>query len=194
MELRRVVKKLFIALIVLLLILAGAAWWLLSYIAPDKTLDLQYNPIDVKQKALEMAKQLKPELVLTESEVNDLIKKHLNPNIAEDVRLDGAEFKLEDNRLLADLNITYRDRIPVQVQAEYVWEWEEPNLVLRPQALMVKGFGLPLSLLSTVVVPLEMPAGDVIAVKDVEFANNRIKVLFKLSLQFFKDQEKSLME
>lgn len=180
----RVAKRLFITLIVLLILFAGAAWWLLSYIAPDKPLDLNYQSIDVKQKALDMAKQLKPELVLTEAEVNDLIKKYLKPDIAEDVRVDGAQFHLENDRLLADLNVTYRKQIRAQVQAEYRLEWQEPNLALRPQALSIKGIGLPINMLETVTVPLDLPTGEMITVQNVEFENERIIVRFKLSLPF----------
>lgn len=177
-------KRLFITLIVLLLIAGGAAWWFLSYIAPDKPLDLNYNPIDVRQKAVDMVKRLKPELVLSEEEVNDLIKKNIDRDVAENVRLDGAQFRLKGDRLVADLNITYRDRIPAQIQAEYRLEWQNPNLALRPQSLKMKGIELPLSMLETIVVPLDLPTGDMVSVDDVKFEEKQVKVLFDIKLPF----------
>ncbi|REK74409.1 hypothetical protein [Paenibacillus paeoniae] len=177
-------KRLFITLIVLLVLIGGAAWWLLSYIKPEQSLHLNYSPIDVRQKAVDMVKRLKPELVLSEKEVNDLIKKHLDPDISEDVRVDGAQFMLEENKLLADLNITYGDRIPAQIRAEYRLEWQNPNLVLRPQSLSIKGFQLPLKMLETVIVPLDLPTGDMVTVQDVKFESKQIKVLFNIKLPF----------
>ena len=180
----RFLKRLYLTLIVLVVVAAGAAWGLLSYIAPDERLDLNYNPIDIKQKALDMVTQLNAELVLTEQDVNALIKKHLKRDIAENVRLDGAKISLNGDRLIADLNVTYMERIPAQVKAEYQLEWQVPNLVLRPQLLSVKGIGLPLGLLETITVPLDLPAGDVVEVKDVQFESDRIKVLFKVDMPF----------
>ncbi|MFD0589531.1 hypothetical protein ACFQZE_16200 [Paenibacillus sp. GCM10027627] len=180
----KLLKRLCITLLVLLVLAGGGAWWLLSYIKPDKPLDLQYRPIDVGHKAMEMIHSFKPELVLTEPEVNDLIKKHLKRDIAKNVLLDGAEFQLEGDRLLADLNITYRDRIPAEVKVEYRMEWQEPNLVLKPESLHLKGIGLPTSMIDTLSIPLELPTGELVSVENVNFENDAIKVLFKIKLEF----------
>ncbi|MBH5318694.1 hypothetical protein I6N90_12885 [Paenibacillus sp. GSMTC-2017] len=177
----KVVKRLFITLIVLIVIIVGAGWWFLSYIAPDKQLDMAHETIDIREKAASMVKRLKPELILTESDVNHLIKSHMNPNIAEGIRVDGADFKLEENRLLADLNITYQERIPAQIQAEYRLEWQEPNLVLIPETLAMKGINLPLRMLESLTIPLDLPTADLVTVQSVKFEANQIKVLFKLN-------------
>lgn len=180
----RVFKRLFITLVVLIVLAGGVVWWLLSYIAPDKQLDLNYSSIDVKQKALDMAKRLEPELILTETDINDLIKKHLERDVAENVRLDGAQFQLNGDRLIADLNVTYMDSIPAQVQAEYRMEWQEPNITLRPQSLSVKGIELPIDLLDTIIVPLDLPTGDLVSVQDVRFESKQVKVLFKINMPY----------
>ncbi|MCR2804224.1 hypothetical protein [Paenibacillus soyae] len=180
----RFVKRLFLTLVVLAVLLAGAAWGLMSYIAPEETLDLNYEPIDLKQKALDMATSLKPELILTEQDINDLIKKHLERDIAENVRLDGARFSLQGNRLIADLNVTYMERIPAQVKAEYRMEWQDPNLTLHPRGLFVKGLELPFSSLETIIVPLDLPTGDMISVKEVRFEGDQVRVLFKINMPF----------
>lgn len=178
-------KRLFVTLVVLIVIAGGAAWWLLSYIAPDKQLDLNYSPIDVRAKVLDMAKRLEPELILTESDVNDLIKKHIHTDIAENVQLDGAEFHLNGELLVADLNVTYQESIRAQLKAEYRLEWQEPNLVLRPQSLSVKDIKLPIDLLETITVPLELPTVDMIVLDDVEFETGQIRVFFKLNMPSF---------
>lgn len=181
----KLIKRFFVTLIVLIVIAGGAAWWLLSYIAPDKQLDLQYTSIDLREKALDMARRLEPELILTEADVNNLIKKDIDTDIAENVQLDGAAFHLDEDGLIADLNVTYRDSIRAGLQAVYRLEWQEPNLVLHPQSLSVKDVKLPLELLETITVPLDLPSGDVVAVDDVRFETGRVKVLFKFQMPSF---------
>ncbi|MGO4547688.1 hypothetical protein AB4Z29_23135 [Paenibacillus sp. 2TAB23] len=188
----KIVKRLLLLLIVMLLLLGGALWWLISYIAPDEQLDLSYAPIDVKGKALDMVKNLKPELVLTETDIDHLIKQNLKSEygngeagssaimLRKDVRLDGARFELEKNRLVAHLNVTYKERLPAALEAVYALEWQSPNIVLRPHALSLKKSSLPLTMLDTIIIPLDLPAHDVVTVRDVQFENDRIRIGFKL--------------
>lgn len=180
----RAFKRLFLTLVVLVVLLAGSACGLAVYIAPDEQLDLDYKPINLKQKALDMATSLKPELVLTVQDINDLIKKHLERDIAENVRLDGAKFSLQGDRLIADLNVTYMERVPAQVQAEYRMEWQDPNLALRPEGLSVKRIALPYASLETIIVPLDLPTGDFVSVKEVRFESEQVRVLFQVNKPF----------
>ncbi|MDQ6421325.1 hypothetical protein RB620_18015 [Paenibacillus sp. LHD-117] len=180
----KLVRRLLLAIVFLILLIVGAGWWVLSYVAPDQELDLSYQTIDVREKATDMVKRLKPELVLTEADINHLIKMNLSPDIADHVMVDGANFSLEKDRLIADMNVTYRDRIPMAVQAEYRLEWQDPNIALRPQSLKVKDIELPVDLLDTIIVPLDLPTGNVVEVKDVRFEADAIRVLFKLNISF----------
>ena len=180
----RMLKKFAITVIIIILLLAGALWWLLSYIAPDEKLDMSYAPIDVKEKALDMVKKLKPELVLTESDINHLIKMNMQKEeLAKDIRLDGALFELEEDRLVAHMNVTYKERIPAELNAVYSLEWQPPNIALRPQSLSLKEMALPVSMLDAIIIPLDLPGQDIVTVKDVEFLKDQIKVLFKLGIQ-----------
>lgn len=191
----RIIKRLLLLFIVILLLLGGAAWWMLSYIAPNEQLDLSYEPIDVNEKVLAMVKKLKPELVLTEADINDLIKKHLKEKyasgeagsssvvIAQDTQLDGASFELEEKKLIAHMNVTYMGRIPAALEAEYSLEWQSPNIVLKPQSLSLKNTSLPVNMLETINVPLDLPAQDIVTVRDMQFLKDQIKVLFKLQLE-----------
>ncbi|RIX60257.1 hypothetical protein D3P08_01390 [Paenibacillus nanensis] len=180
----RVFKRLFITLVVLVIIVGGAIWGLLRYIAPDQQLNLNYSPIDVKQKALDMVKELKPELVLTEEDVNNLIKKHLDPIIKEDVRVEGAKFHLVEDRMIADLNVTYRQKIPAQIRAEYGLKWEDHQLILEPKDLSLKSIRLPSDILEKVSIPIDLPADEVISIKDVKFETGQIRVKFHMKLPF----------
>ncbi|RCW47825.1 hypothetical protein [Paenibacillus prosopidis] len=191
---RKAIRRLLTAVVLIILLLGGAAWWLLSYIAPDEPLDMAYESIDVKEKALDMAKRLKPEFVLTEADINNMIKMHLerklasreagasSMELANGIHLDGAAFELEEDKLAARLNVTYRDRVPAELDAVYSLEWQPPNIALRPNSLSVKEIGLPVSLLEPIIIPLDLPADDVVTVRDVQFLKDQIKVLLKISL------------
>ncbi|CAM4094049.1 hypothetical protein L1N85_10435 [Paenibacillus alkaliterrae] len=188
-------RRLLTTLLIFILLLGGAVWWLLSYIAPDERLDMAYTPISVRDKALAIIKNLNTELVLTETDINYVIKARLMSEYAsagtngaavelnEDVRLDGAVFELEEDRLVARMNVTYKDRIPAQLDAVYALEWQPPNIALRPQSLAVKDIGLPLSLLEPILIPIELPEQNVVAIRDVQFEQNQIKVLFKVDVK-----------
>ncbi|MEK3883427.1 hypothetical protein [Paenibacillus sp. PL2-23] len=177
-------KRLFLSFIVLIVVLAVALWGLLAYIAPDEQLDLNYDSVDIRGKALEMAKSLKLELVLTEQDINNLIKKRLERDIADHVVLDGARFELQGDRLIAHLNVTYMELVSAQMKVEYRLEWQEPSLALRPQGLFVKGFELPDHSLETIIVPLDLPTGEIVSVKEVQFEDGQVRVLFRAKLPF----------
>lgn len=177
-------RRLAVVVTVIVLLLAGGAWALSAYIAPERALNLQYERIDVKAKALDMISRLKPELVLSEADIDNLAKMNLDPEAFEQVRIDGADFRLEDDLLIADLNVTYKDRIPAGIQAVYRMEWQEPNLALRPQSLKVKDISLPLSMLETIIIPLELPSGDTVEVENVRFDSDGMKIRFKINLSF----------
>lgn len=181
---RRILRMGCASLILLAIAAGGAVWWLLSYIAPERELAMSYERIDVRAKALDMVKRLKPELVLTESDINHLIKMNLKRDIADNVLLDGADFKLQGSRLLAELNVTYMGRIPAEVRAEYNMEWRGTELVLTPQSLAVKRFELPIDWLETVVVPLDLPATDMVELDDIRFEAKQIRIMFKVHLPF----------
>ncbi|MNZ58336.1 hypothetical protein D3C78_763420 [compost metagenome] len=191
---RKTVRRLMTALIIVILLLGGAAWWLLAYIAPDEPRDMAYTPIDLKEKALDVIRSMKPELVLTEDEINALIKMHMKEKyasvsegeaslwLAEDVQLEGATFELEEDELLAHLNILYKGRIRAQLDAVYTLEWQETSIVLTPQSLSMKSLSLPLGLLERIEVPLNLPALDVISLNNVQFKKDKILLVFKLQL------------
>ena len=80
------------------------------------------------------------------------------------------------------MNVTYKDRIPAELNAVYSLEWQSPNIVLRPQSLSLKEIALPLSMLETIVIPLDLPAQDIVTVRDVS-SKDQIKILFKLQIQ-----------
>ncbi|MEV3454200.1 hypothetical protein ABNE76_22025, partial [Paenibacillus larvae] len=94
-------KKIFwtLLILILLIILIGAGiYW---YVKPQKELDLRYQDIFLKSKIIDMVKDLNTELVLSSDEINQLAKKEIakRPNVRPDVRITGADFKLNGNEL-----------------------------------------------------------------------------------------------
>ncbi|MFC4775973.1 hypothetical protein ACFO9Q_04160 [Paenibacillus sp. GCM10023252] len=181
----RSVRILFTSILILILLLGGACWGLLRYAAPEEELTLSYEPIDLQSKALAMARKLKPELILTEEDMNNLVKSSLAqaPLLSPDFTLQGARVELEGDRLIVHLNVTYRDRIPVGAVAEYRMSWEEPNVRLQPVSLKVKGIQLPEDRLEPILVPLDLRELKVIQVREVIFDGDRIRLLFRANLQ-----------
>ncbi|MFD0959776.1 hypothetical protein [Paenibacillus chungangensis] len=182
----RAIKRIWWSVVILALLISGAAWGAVAYIAPERELDFQLEneKVDVKEKALHMVKRMKPELVLTESEVNDLIKLGMEKEMGEHVQIKGVDFQLEKDRLIGDINVMYRERIPVGVRVEYEVDWREPNLVLRPAILSLKAINLPLHYLETVSIPLDLPTGETFGVEGVRMEKDRLLVLFDIKFPF----------
>ncbi|MCU6713171.1 hypothetical protein M6D81_31180 [Paenibacillus sp. J5C_2022] len=182
----RVIKRIVWTVVILLLLLAGAVWAGLAYIAPERELgfQLENEKIDVKEKALHMVKRMKPELVLTESEVNDLIRLGMERQMGDHIRIEGADFQLAKDRLIGDINVMYRERIPAGVKVEYEVDWKEPNLVLYPAVLSIKAIDLPLHYLETITIPLDLPSGEAFSVEEVRMEEGRLMVLFDIKLPF----------
>ena len=184
----KMIKRLFAAFILIVLLLAGAGWWLLSYIAPERELSLDYEPIDVDSKLVDMMIKLRPELVLTESDVNSLVKMMLVKSggsveaegEAKHVEITGASFELHGEQLHALMNVRYRERIDAELLAVYTLRWDNPNLVLEPQRLTTKKLELPVSMLERKEIPLGISTNLLVRISDVKFQDDHITLRFKL--------------
>ncbi|WP_168118699.1 hypothetical protein [Paenibacillus sp. HB172176] len=178
----RWLRRLIVTLLVLIVVAGGACWWFISYISPDEKLDMSYQSIDMGEKIMDMIGRRKLELVLTEADVNNLIKMNMKRELADNIVLDGAKFELEQDALHAVLNVNYHNLVPAQIDVDYRLEWKQPNIVLYPQAIAVKGIDLPLSMLEVVEAPIQLPAGNRVKIENVAFGPQEIRVKFKLQL------------
>lgn len=175
-----------IALAVVLVVLAaGGAMWLKEYVAPREALDLSYRPIDIGQKLLNMAASMEPELILTESDINQLMKMQIaesggadNP----DIRVDGARFELDDGELTAHMNVTYKDRLPVGMVIVYRLSWDEPYIRMEPRSVRVRSLKLPASVAESQII--ELPAHRLFQIKEVAFQRDRVKIGFGIADMF----------
>lgn len=179
-------RKLFVALIVLVLLLGGAGAFAYWYVSPSEQLGLAYQEVPLRDRALDMVRRLSPELVLTEADVNNLgieqaaAHRQYEPGI----ELTGAKFRLEGNRLVADVNAKWRNRVPVGLRLTYRLTWASPNLVAHVEEAKLKDIRLPADAFDDIVIPLGSELPKPLRVKDVRIENGQVIVEFqKPSLQ-----------
>lgn len=175
-------RRLFVGFVLLLIVVLLVA--LVLYIRPAKSLDLRYSSIDWKEKLLVMAETRQPALNLSESELNQLAKKELNQYVAEQelpVNVTGAEFRLNGNRLTADLNVAW-GAIEAGVEAGYLMEYSSGKLLLVPENLSIRRFSFPPANfgLEPISIDLGQYLPEVVKVKEVNFQEKALRISFKL--------------
>lgn len=173
----------FVFSFVLLVGIAGVG--VLYYIRPDPTLTLDYTSVSLRDKALDMIKQMSPEIVLTEEDLNNLLKEVLarDPVIIPEVEVRGAHFSLSGNRLTAELRIMWKDRVAAGVQMEYTLVWNEPDLIAMPESIRIKDISLPVELMKRIVMPIEQQLPSVVGIRDIQFGPGDITIKLRANIQ-----------
>lgn len=174
-------KKLFLALVVLVILVAAAAGGAYWYAAPAQKLDLGYEEVPLTDRALDMAKRLSTEMILTERDVDNLAVKQLaqNPEYEPGVLITGAQFTLSGDLLVADVNIKWRDRVPVGLRLTYRLSWNSPNLTAHVEEAKIKDIGLPAGSFDDVVIPLGDELPKALHIQDVRLENGQAIVQFR---------------
>lgn len=174
-------KKLFIGLFILLLLAVIGGVGALYYIKPDQTLDLAHSNVPLKDRALDMLRRMSPELIVTEADVNNLMKASLaeNPQVQDDLRVTGAHFTLEGQRLIADLNVLWKEKVPAGMRITYLLSWENPEVVASVEEAKVKGISLPLSYISGFTIPLGDELPKPLKIKELKWGGGEIRVSFQ---------------
>jgi hypothetical protein len=175
-------KKLFISLFVLAFLVVIAGVGALYYIKPDQNLNLMYEKVPLKERALDMARRLSPELILTSEDLNNLSKKSVadNPQVEKDVRVTGAHFTMEGEFLTADLNVIWKQQISAALQITYRLRWENPNVIATVEKARLKGISLPASMFSDRVIPIGQDLPKPLKIKDLVWGGGEVKVLFQM--------------
>lgn len=179
-------RKLLVTLFVLLVFIVIAGVGVLYYIKPDQSLDLTYEKVPLKDRAIDMARRMSPELILTSEDLNNLAIKSLanNPQVEENVQVTGANFELEGELLVADLNIIWNNRVAAGLELTYRLAWVNPNVIATVEKARLKGVTLPASMFSDRIIPIADDLPKWLKIKDVEWGNGQITILFqKPSLQ-----------
>jgi len=179
-------KKWLIGLFTLVFIVVVAGTLALYYIRPERDLTLAYAPVPLEERAVDMARRLSRELVLSSDDIENLAKRALadNPFVEKDVQVTGAEFSVSGDRLLADLNIIWKDRVSAAIQVTYRLRWEAPNVVAAAEKATIKGIALPTSMFSDQVIPIGDSLPAALKIEKMTWGSGGVKVLFrKPSLQ-----------
>ncbi|MCQ6560113.1 hypothetical protein [Paenibacillus mendelii] len=174
-------KKLLIACIVILLILIVAVFGALWYVSPSETLDLNYKEVPLKERSLDMVRRLTPELVLTEDDVNQLGKAALSgqTEYQPGVVITGAKFRLAGDRLVADVNVKLKDRIPLGLTLTYRLEWKEPDLIARIEEAKLKDITISNKWFDDVFIPLGSYLPGLLKVDQIHIGDEKLTITFR---------------
>lgn len=175
-------KKLFKFALLFIIIITIMFLGFIQYSKPTQNLTMNYAPIDIQEKIKHMVTSLKTELVLTESDLDALIKQNLNPILNNYMYISGATFQVEDSILYAKLIITTGNKILTEVQVTYDVSWSEPNFILNPRSLHIKDLPLPTSLLESIIIPIYDTSNSLVKISSVKNEGNNLIVKWKLDL------------
>jgi hypothetical protein len=170
-----------IGLVVLLLLLVVGA---ILYAKPDQALNWRFEEVSVVDKAVDMIKNRKLVVQLTEQDINNLVKKHLSTHtvLPHQLELTGAQFHLQGNRLEADVNLLWQSRVPAAATLLFQLNWNSPNLEIQHIGTRIKHADIPLAWFQ--LDPIQIPVGNNlpkhIGIKDVNFDSAAIRIGLRL--------------
>ncbi|MGN7360591.1 hypothetical protein ACTHPF_23820 [Paenibacillus sp. SAF-054] len=178
----KILLRIVITLLVLIVIGCGLIIW---YISPDQKLDLSYQSIDVKAKAVQMLKTRKPEITLNGNELNELAKKELVKHMGElpqQVTVTGAQFHFNGQEVTADINGKWGGLIPFGAELKFYMEASGSILELQHESTSIKSVRIPAEKLGlgTISVPLKDHLPEMLTVDHIEFLQDGVKLAFKL--------------
>lgn len=155
----------------------------LIYIKPNEQLNLEANKIDVQEKITYMITNFKSEVILTEQDIDGLIKQNFNPQIGSHLVVDGAYFYIEKNILHAKLNVKYRNKVAAELNAQYSFELNDSGVVsIKPLSLQLKDINLPTTLLTPITFQLYDMKNSMVKITKIQNKNREIIVNWKISL------------
>lgn len=178
MKKRRSWGRLLLLLLLVFALLAAAAVW---YIRPERSLDLNYSEIRWKDKLERMIETRRPEVELTEKELNDLAKQNLIRALQSrgelPVKITGTEFELAGNRLTVYLNGAW-GALEFGGEARYVMEYSRGRLVLTPEEARIRSLSLPPQIfgLGKVEVDPGPFVPEPVVIRDIVFHDQQITV------------------
>lgn len=171
-------------IISLLMIGMLASFLVIAFVKPEQQLDLAYTELPLRDKLAGMVLNGKPEITLTEPEVNGLLKKALaiRPEVRPNVTVTGARFDLQGDQLTADVNVLIKRRIAAAATLRFDLVWKEPYLVAVHTETSVKQVKIPASWFH--LEPLQANLNDYLprlaAIRSVAFENAGVRLSFKL--------------
>ncbi|MEW9702900.1 hypothetical protein [Paenibacillus sp. SI8] len=166
--------------VVLAAICAGMAW----YVKPAEALDLNYKEVEITGKIIDMIRTRKLEAELTEQDINDIVKKQLaaHSTLPNDIQIEGAKLTLRGTDLEADVNIRWRDQIPVGAKMWFNLAWDSQNINIQHIGTRINDVQIPSDWvqLAPISIPLEEYLPKLVGVKDVHFEEKAIRIQLNL--------------
>ncbi|TCZ75791.1 hypothetical protein E0485_15535 [Paenibacillus albiflavus] len=180
-------KKLFYTFIIILFVIVAIVVGAVIYAKPAQDLDWSYSKVSLTDKAWQMAKSLKTEMVLSEEEVNSLFKERYKDKakLPHDIQITGIHFNLRGNTVDADVNLLWKGFVEAGAKIRFDMEWSDGKLIVRHTQTKIKNITIPLSTLQlpTIEVPIDDKLPALTAIKDLKFESDHIRVLFKLKIK-----------
>ena len=177
----KILKRIVVWLMILLLMAVIISITLIIYIRPAASHDLNYSNISIADKVMENVQKRSLDIELSERDVNNLIKKNLLADYSEDITIKGADFQLRQGGIKALLHIKYKGLIDAQIEADYDLVWNSPTLQLQPASLAMKKIKLPVLLLDSINIPIELPADDIVSIKKINVTADSVKLKLGLN-------------
>jgi len=177
-------KRLFYMLLAFFLVVVLLIVGVVFYIKPERSLDLAYDPLPIKDKVMGMVTSMKPELRFTEKDINDLLKKKIveNTKLPDHMTITGADFMLERDNLIADINMRWYDKVDVGAKLSFDLTWKHGAIVVKHKSTHIKKFGISPDQfhLKTYEIPIEPNLPDFLKVQSTEFGDDEIVIRFGL--------------
>jgi hypothetical protein len=179
-------KRFLIGLLVLILVLTVSAVASIRYVEPEAALDLSYNEVPITANITEMIRSRQLGIVLSESELSDLLKKRLadNPRVAERVEIKGAKFELDGHQLLSDVHVVYDGKWDIGATLEFELAWEEPYIIARHIRTKIKSIDIPITTFQLQPFQIDTQAllPKHIGIRSVQFSGEQLLIELKLQL------------
>lgn len=174
-------KKLLISLVIFVIIIALAVTGAIWYVSPSQKLDLAYEEVPLMDRAMSMVRRLSTELMLSETDINNFGKQALAqaPRYGSGIVVTGAKFQLAGDRLIADLNIRVKDRVPAALKLTYRLEWRNPDLTAVIEEARMRDITLPIRYFGNVVIPIGEELPEVLVVRNIRIHNGSLVVEFQ---------------
>lgn len=168
-------------LVLLIAVLGAAALW---YIRPAHELNLNYQPIDIREKVMSIVRTGDLTVSVTDDELESLLKQEIsrNPHPAPGLTLTGAAVARAGEKLTVDLSVRFQERVPLGVQVIYRMTWESPTLTLTFVEARVKNRPLPANWLDMgdFAIPLADSIPAPAHIRSIDFSGPTIRIALGL--------------
>ncbi|WP_405082072.1 hypothetical protein ACI48J_05590 [Paenibacillus chitinolyticus] len=169
----KIIRRIIVVLLVLAVAAGLAAWGLLTYIKPQRQLDLAYTELSLESQLVDIIRSKKPEVRLSNEEINQLGKKAIakHARVSPDVTITGADFTRSGDNLTADVNLLWKNTVPVGAQMTFKLAWTGKELAVTHTGTHIRNFEVPSGLVSLAPVSISLDSylPSIVHIKDVRF-------------------------